>query len=122
MQGFEVIKHKRTGYCGTFRKIDEGKTITVHGWVQRRRALGGLIFVDLRDRSGILQITFDETQNKDIFDKAYTLRAEDVISVTGVVRKRGDANTKISTGEIEVLANDLLMVAMAAPWIPQWNR
>ncbi|PWM46011.1 MAG: aspartate--tRNA ligase [Clostridiales bacterium] len=111
MQGFEVIKHKRTGYCGTFRKIDEGKTITVHGWVQRRRALGGLIFVDLRDRSGILQITFDETQNKDIFDKAYTLRAEDVISVTGVVRKRGDANTKISTGEIEVLANDLQILA-----------
>ena len=52
---FEKIEHRRTGYCGTFRSDSIGKTITVHGWVQRRRALGGLIFVDLRDRTGIIQ-------------------------------------------------------------------
>ncbi len=107
MQGFETLKHKRSGYCGSFRKNDAGRKITVYGWVQRRRALGGLIFVDIRDRTGILQITFDETLNKEIFDRAYTLRAEDVIGVTGTVRERGDANTKIATGDIELLAEDL---------------
>ena len=102
---FEKIEHRRTGYCGTFRSDSIGKTITVHGWVQRRRALGGLIFVDLRDRTGIIQINFEETSNKELFDKAYTLRSEDCISVTGVVRGRGENAVRkdLPTGEIEVV-------------------
>ena len=110
---FEKIEHRRTGYCGTFRSDSIGKTITVHGWVQRRRALGGLIFVDLRDRTGIIQINFEETSNKELFDKAYTLRSEDCISVTGVVRGRGENAVRkdLPTGEIEVVATELQILS-----------
>ena len=110
---FEKIEHRRTGYCGTFRSDSIGKTITVHGWVQRRRALGGLIFVDLRDRTGINQINFEETSNKELFDKAYTLRSEDCISVTGVVRGRGENAVRkdLPTGEIEVVATELQILS-----------
>ena len=58
----------RTAYCGEFRGTDAGKTVQVYGWVQRRRPLGGLIFITLRDRSGVLQLTFDENENKDLKD------------------------------------------------------
>ncbi len=99
---------KRTGYCATFSRKDEGKQITVMGWVQRRRALGGLTFVDLRDRTGIIQIVFDESANKDLSEEAYNLRSEDCIAVQGTVRIRGGAvNTKIPTGEIEVVADKI---------------
>lgn len=110
---FEKIEHRRTGYCGTFRSDSIGKTITVHGWVQRRRALGGLIFVDLRDRTGIIQINFEETSNKELFDKAYMLRSEDCISVTGVVRGRGENAVRkdLPTGEIEVVATELQILS-----------
>ena len=106
---------KRTDYCSNFRLSDEGKEITVAGWVQKRRVLGGLIFIDLRDRTGILQLTFDEAQNKELFDEAYTLRSEDVIAATGIIRPRGEGakNTKISTGEIEVLIKDLKVLSKA---------
>lgn len=106
---------KRSGYCGTFRSSDIGKNITVTGWVQRRRALGGLIFVDLRDRTGILQLTFDESLNKEIFDSAYALRSEDVICASGTVRARGDAavNKNMPTGEIEVVCDKLSVLGKA---------
>lgn len=99
----------RTGYCGTFGTKNIGQTVTVAGWVQRRRVLGGLIFIDLRDRSGILQLTFDEQNNKEIFDLAYTLRSEDVITATGTIRHRGEnaVNKTLPTGEIEVLAGSV---------------
>ena len=88
---------KRTDYCGNFRKEQIGNTVTVYGWVQRMRNLGGLIFVDLRDRTGIVQCTFDEAVNKDLFDKAFTVRSEFVLAVSGTVRARGEGaiNTKI---------------------------
>lgn len=106
---FEIIKHKRTGYCASFSPEDINRTVTAQGWVQRRRVLGGLIFVDLRDRSGIIQLAFDEALNKDLFDKAYTLRSEDVVSASGVIRHRGEGavNKKIPTGEIEILISEL---------------
>jgi len=99
----------RTDYCGNFNKSHEGKTITVAGWVQRRRVLGGLIFIDLRDRTGILQLTFDEQNAKELFDLAYTLRSEDVITATGIVRARGEnaVNKNMPTGEIEVEVTDM---------------
>ncbi len=99
----------RTDYCGNFSIKDEGKTVTVAGWVQRRRVLGGLIFIDLRDRTGFLQLTFDEQNSKELFDQAYTLRSEDVICATGTVRARGEnaVNKNLATGEIEVAVSDL---------------
>ena len=99
----------RTDYCGNFSIKDEGKTITVAGWVQRRRVLGGLIFIDLRDRTGFLQLTFNEQSSKELFDTAYTLRSEDVICATGTVCARGEGavNKNLATGEIEVAVTDL---------------
>lgn len=105
---------KRTDYCGNFTFKDEGKEVTVMGWVQRRRSLGGLIFVDLRDRTGILQLVFDESRDKELSEKAYALRSEDCIAVTGLIEKRkGATNTKIATGEIELFANRLHVFSKA---------
>ena len=106
---------KRTDYCGNFRKEHIGNTVTVYGWVQRARNLGGLIFVDLRDRTGIVQCTFDEAVNKEMFDKAFTVRSEFVLAVSGTVRARGEGavNTKIPTGEIEIFADELRILSKA---------
>ena len=93
---------KRTNYCGDFTIKDCGKTVTVCGWVQRQRDLGKLIFIDLRDRSGIVQLAFDEFTDEDIFKKAFSIRAEFVLCATGVVRERSSKNLQIKTGEIEI--------------------
>ncbi|MBE6774019.1 MAG: aspartate--tRNA ligase [Ruminococcaceae bacterium] len=98
---------KRTNYCGELRASDIGKTVTVMGWVQRSRDLGALIFIDLRDRTGILQLAFDENTAKDIFDKAFTVRSEYVLAVTGLVRERSSKNKDIPTGDIEIEVTDL---------------
>ena len=75
---------KRTDYCGTLTRQDEGKEVTVAGWVQRQRDLGGLIFVDLRDRTGIVQLAFDDNTDKEIFEKATALRSEYVVMASGL--------------------------------------
>ena len=93
---------KRTHYCGTLRKDNIGEKVAVCGWVQRQRDLGGLIFVDLRDRTGIVQLAFDDTTDKAIFDKAFTLRSEFVVMAEGNVRMRSSINTEIPTGDIEI--------------------
>ena len=98
---------KRTHYCGTLTKENIGEKITVCGWVQRQRDLGGLIFVDLRDRSGIIQLAFDDNTEKVIFDKASLLRSEYVAMATGLVRMRSSVNPDIPTGEIEVEVTEL---------------
>ncbi len=98
---------KRTNYCGELRASDIGKTVTVMGWVQRSRDLGALIFIDLRDRTGILQLAFDENTDKAIFDKAFTVRSEFVLAVTGLVRERSSKNKDIPTGDIEIEVTDL---------------
>lgn len=104
---------KRSGYCADFSAEDCGKTITVAGWVQRRRVLGGLIFISLRDRSGVLQLTFDSAEDRELFDVAYTLRSEDVIAATGVVKHRGAeaVNKDMKTGEIEVSVKELRILS-----------
>ncbi|MBE6750517.1 MAG: aspartate--tRNA ligase [Ruminococcaceae bacterium] len=98
---------KRTDYCGTLTRKDEGKTVTVCGWVQRQRDLGGLIFVDLRDRTGIVQLAFDDATEKSVFEKASALRSEFVAMASGKVRVRSSINSEIPTGEIEIEVTDL---------------
>ena len=106
---------KRTHRCTELTEANIGETVTVMGWVQRSRNKGGIIFTDLRDRSGILQIIFED---KDIgqegFDKAYRLRSEFVIAVVGRVEKRaGEANKALKTGTIEVRATELRILSEA---------
>ena len=98
---------KRTDYCGTLRAEDCGREVVVCGWVQRQRDLGALIFVDLRDRTGIVQLAFDDSTDKEIFDKAFTVRSEFVLMAKGTVRERSSKNTEIPTGEIEITVTDL---------------
>ncbi|HAY73919.1 MAG TPA: aspartate--tRNA ligase [Ruminococcaceae bacterium] len=98
---------KRTDYCGDIRIGDVGKEVVVAGWVQRQRDLGALIFIDLRDRTGIVQLAFGESTDKEIFDKAFSARSEYVLMAKGVVRERSSKNMDIPTGEIEVDVTDL---------------
>ena len=83
---------KRTHYCGELSENDIGKRVTVLGWTQRQRDLGGLIFIDLRDRTGIVQLAFDDDTDRAIFDKAFGIRAEYVLGAEGVVRARSSVN------------------------------
>ncbi len=98
---------KRTDYCGDLRITDAGKEVTVAGWVQRQRDLGALIFIDLRDRTGIVQLAFDENTDKEIFEKAFAARSEFVLMAKGVVRERSSKNKDIPTGDIEIDVKDL---------------
>ena len=106
---------KRTHRCTEVSKADVGSTVTVMGWVQKRRNLGSLIFVDLRDRSGLLQIIFDEKEvGTQGFEKAGTLRSEFVIAVVGEVQLRdGAVNEGMKTGEIEIRAKELRILSEA---------
>ena len=92
----------RSSYCGDLRMSDVGKEVSLCGWVQRGRDLGSLIFVDLRDRTGIVQLAFDETTSQDVFSLASSLRSEYVIAAKGTVRERSAKNPEIPTGDIEV--------------------
>ncbi|MGH9715927.1 MAG: aspartate--tRNA ligase [Candidatus Acidiferrales bacterium] len=98
---------KRTNYCGALRASDADKEVVLMGWVHRRRDLGQLIFIDLRDRAGIVQIVFNKEQNQDAHKKAEELRSEFVVAVEGRVVRRQKANPEISTGEVEALATRL---------------
>jgi len=107
---------KRTHHCNQLRAEHAGQHVTLTGWVHSRRDLGGIIFVDIRDREGRTQAVFDPSQlPADVFERAASLRNECVISVTGLVRRRppGTENPKIATGEIEVVAEQLELLNMA---------
>ena len=97
----------RTHYCGDLSKYNVGETVTICGWVQRQRDLGQLIFIDLRDRSGIVQLAFTDSTDREIFDKAFHARNEFVLAATGVVRERSSINVDIKTGEIEIEVTSL---------------
>ena len=98
---------RRSVYCGTLRREDAGKTVTVAGWVQRQRDLGSLIFIDLRDRTGIVQLAFDQDTAPEIFSKAFEIRSEFVLMAKGTVRVRSSINNEIPTGEIEIAVDTL---------------
>ncbi len=104
---------KRTRMCGELRRENALEAVTVMGWVQRKRNLGSLIFVDLRDRTGIVQVVFDETTEKSLFEKATAIRSEYVLAVSGKVRERESKTNKIATGDIEVLADTLKILSEA---------
>lgn len=100
---------KRTHFCGVLNINNIGEEVSLNGWVAKQRSLGSLIFVDLRDKTGIVQIVFDDSIPQEIFDIADRLRSEFVIGLTGVVRERSSKNPDLSTGEIEVVAKDLVL-------------
>ena len=102
---------RRTHTCGELRESNTGEGVVLNGWVDRRRDLGGLIFIWLRDRYGITQIAF-EPENKDAFDAAKDIRSEFVLSVEGVVRKRPDdaINSELETGKIDVLVKRVIIL------------
>ncbi len=93
---------KRTNYCGELRLADCGREVTLFGWCQKQRDLGNLIFIDLRDRTGIVQLSFNDTTDREVFSKAQSVRAEYVVAAVGTVCERESKNKEIPTGEIEV--------------------
>ena len=104
---------RRTAYCGEFREEHAGQEAVVFGWVQRQRDLGQLIFVDLRDRTGIVQLAFDQDTDKEVFEKAFTLRSEFVVAARGTVRVRSARNSEIPTGDVEIAVEELRILNKA---------
>ena len=103
---------KRTKRCAEFTEGDIGKEVVVMGWVERSRNKGSLVFTDVRDRSGLIQVVFDEaTCDKNVFEKAKELKFEYVVAVKGVVQKRTDINEKLATGTIEVIPSELRILS-----------
>ena len=100
---------KRTNMCGDFTRENIGEEAVINGWVAKRRNLGGLIFCDVRDKAGIVQVVFNDDIPKDLFEKADSLRSEYVVGVKGVVRGRESVNPDIPTGEVEIIAEDLII-------------
>jgi len=100
---------KRTDYCGNLRKTDLKKDVILMGWVQRRRDHGGVIFVDLRDRTGVAQVVFNPEVSSDVHKKAHVIRSEFVLAVKGEIspRPEGTVNPNLNTGDIEVIVNEL---------------
>ena len=104
---------RRSVYCGQLREADAGKEVTVCGWVQRQRDLGALIFIDLRDRTGLVQLAFDDETSKDIFDKAFQVRAEFVLAARGRVRLRSSVNKDLPTGMVEIAVEELKVLSLS---------
>lgn len=113
----------RSHTCGELRLSDAGKSVTLAGWVQRSRKMGGMTFVDLRDRYGITQLVFNDEVNAELCERANHLGREFVIQVTGEVNERSNKNTNIPTGEIEIIVAELnvLNAAMTPPFTIEDN-
>lgn len=106
---------QRTVYCGLVSEKQLGQTVTLKGWVQKRRDLGGVIFIDLRDREGIVQLVFNPEINKEAWEIADKCRSEYVIEVTGTVKNRDELaiNPKMATGEFEIIADEIIILNQA---------
>ena len=109
----------RTRTCGDLRLADEGLVVTLAGWVQKTRKMGGMTFVDIRDRYGITQLVFNQEVDAALCEKANKLGREFVIQVTGTVRERSSKNAHIPTGDIELIVSELnvLNTALTPPVI-----
>ena len=104
---------KRTAYCAEFNIENVNQEITVFGWVQRQRDLGNLIFIDLRDRTGIIQLSFNDQTDREVFAKAQSVRSEFVVAAVGTVKERESKNKDIPTGDIEVVVSDFRILSKA---------
>ena len=106
---------KRTHMCATLTAENVGERVCVMGWVQKQRDLGALIFIDLRDRTGIVQLAFDDNTSREVFDSAFGIRAEYVLCAKGEVRRRGEGaiNKNIPTGEIEIVVDEFKILSAA---------
>ena len=115
MAEFLTVNDKRTHYCTELSAKNVGERVCVMGWAQKQRDLGALIFIDLRDRSGILQLAFDDATDREIFAKAFGVRAEYVLLAKGVVRMRGEGaiNKNLPTGEIEIAVDEFKVISAA---------
>ena len=109
------VNDKRTNYCGELSAANVGERVCVMGWAQKQRDLGALIFIDLRDRTGIVQLAFGENTDKAIFDDAFSVRSEFVLCAKGTVRRRGEGavNKNIPTGEIEIEVDEFKILSAA---------
>ncbi|MEA4922082.1 MAG: aspartate--tRNA ligase [Eubacteriaceae bacterium] len=105
--------YKRTHMCGDFTAGDIGKTAVINGWVAKRRNLGGLVFCDIRDKTGIVQVVFDEDVPSELFEKADSLRSEYVVGIKGKVRERESVNQDIPTGDVEITAEDMTVYSVS---------
>ena len=103
--------YNRTAYCGEFNESNIGQEAVVFGWAQKTRDLGNLIFIDLRDRGGILQLAFGDGTDKEVLEKAASVRAEYVLEAKGVIRERESVNSEIPTGHVELFVNELHILA-----------
>ncbi|MDR0858734.1 MAG: aspartate--tRNA ligase [Oscillospiraceae bacterium] len=108
-----IQNFRRTKYCGEFRSGDIGAEVSAAGWAARVRDLGGLIFIDLRDRSGILQLTFGDDTARDIYEKAAGVKSEFVLAVTGILRERSSKNPELPTGDVELAVTELRIVGVS---------
>ena len=115
MAEFLTANDKRTHLCAALNENNVGERVCVMGWAQKQRDLGALIFIDLRDRTGILQLAFDDKTDREIFDKAFSVRAEFVLLAKGVVRLRGESavNKNIPTGKIEIAVDEFKILSAA---------
>ena len=115
MAEFLTAEDKRSYYCGQVPESAIGQEVCVMGWVQRQRDLGALIFIDLRDRTGVVQLAFDEATDREVFEKAFSCRAEFVLCAHGVVRSRGEGamNKNLSTGSIEIYVKSMKILSAA---------
>ena len=104
---------RRTNYCGDLRADHIGQEVVVCGWTAKQRDLGQLIFIDLRDRTGIVQLAFDDTTPREVFDKAFGVRSEYVLCARGKVQERSSKNPEIPTGEVEILVEELKVLSKA---------
>ena len=101
--------YKRTHMCGELRADNIGENVVLNGWIQKRRNLGGLIFCDVRDKTGISQVVFNDEIPQELFDRADTLRSEYVVGIKGKVVERESKNPDMATGDVEIIAEDLVI-------------
>lgn len=104
---------KRTAYCGEVSTDMIGKELVLAGWAAKQRDLGNLVFIDLRDRTGIAQLAFDDSTNRETFEKASSVRSEYVLMAKGVLRRRESVNKDIATGEVELYVSELRVLAVS---------
>src|SRR6056297_3753437 len=107
------INFKPTVKCGNLRKENIGEEVIVTGWTQKQRNLGGLVFVDLSDITGIVQVVFDDKENKELLEKSEEIKSEYVVGVKGIVRERQSKNPSMATGDIEIYAQELKIFSKA---------